>query len=304
MMRFELRLLGTASAQPGLERFTTCQYLNIQEQHFLIDCGEGAQMRMEQYHVKRSKINHIFISHLHGDHFFGLWGLLTSYALNKRKEELCLYSPPGLQEVLLPALSIGGAELSFPLRFVVVDPTRHTCIYENEQLRVATIPLQHRIPACGYLFREKERPRNMIGAKIQEYQLSIPQIKAAKAGADIPLTDGRLIPNAELTEAALPPRAYAFCSDTRYTEAIVPIIKGVDLLYHESTFCEDNLHKAELTMHSTAAEAARIARAAEVGRLILGHFSSRYEDTAAFEAEARTIFAQAYAGQDGLLIEL
>jgi ribonuclease Z len=303
-MRFELRLLGTASAQPGLGRFTTCHYLNIQEHHFLIDCGEGAQMRMEQYKIKRSKINHIFISHLHGDHFFGLWGLLTSYNLNNRSAPLHIFSPPGLQEVLLPALSIGGAQLSFPLHFVEVDPAQSICIYENHQLSVTTIPLQHRIPACGYLFREKERPRNILGAKIQEYQLTIPQIKAAKAGEDIQLANGQIIPNTELTEAALPPRSYAFCSDTRYTESIIPIIKGVDLLYHESTFCEDNLHKAEVTMHSTAAEAARIAQAAGVGKLILGHFSTRYEDTAVFETEARAIFAEAYAAQDGLLVEL
>ncbi|HKK75827.1 MAG TPA: ribonuclease Z [Saprospiraceae bacterium] len=303
-MRFELRLLGTASAQPSLGRFTTCHHLNIQEQHFLIDCGEGAQMRMEQYKVKRSKINHIFISHLHGDHFFGLWGLLTSYTLNNRTAALHLYSPPGLKEVLLPALSIGGAELSFPLHFTEVDPEAHRCVYDNNQLSVHTIPLRHRIPACGYLFREKQRPRNMIGAKIQQYDLSIPQIKAAKAGEDIPLEDGRLVPNHELTEAALPPRAYAFCSDTRYTETIIPYIKGVDLLYHESTFCADNLHRAEVTMHSTAAEAARIAQAAGVGKLILGHFSTRYEDTRVFETEARSIFAEAYAGEDGLVIEL
>lgn len=303
-MRFELRLLGTASAQPSLRRFTTCHHLNIQEQHFLIDCGEGAQMRMEQYKVKRHKINHIFISHLHGDHFFGLWGLLTSFTLNNRTADLYLFSPPGLKQLLLPALSIGGATLSFPLHFVEVDPTEHRCIYHNDQLSVSTLPLQHRIPACGYLFREKKRPRNMISTKIQEYDLTIPQIKAAKAGEAIQLADGRLVPNRELTEAAPAPRSYAFCSDTRYSESIIPWVEGVNLLYHESTFCEDNQERAKFTMHSTAAEAARIAKAARVGKLILGHFSSRYEDVSVFEEEARTIFAEAYAAEDGLLLEL
>jgi len=303
-MRFELQLLGTSSARPLADRFTTCQYLNIQEQHFLIDCGEGAQIRMDQFQVKRSKINHIFISHLHGDHIFGLWGLLTSYALNKRTQPLYIYSPPGLESILQPALSMGNDNPGFPLHFVELDPTVSDLIYENEQLMVTTIPLQHRLPTCGYLFREKERPRNMITSQIAAYQLSIPQIKAAKAGADIQLPDGRLIPNAVLTEPAQAPRAYAYCSDTRYTESVVPLIKGADLLYHESTFCTDNQARAQATLHSTAAEAAQIARAAGVGKLLLGHFSSRYDDVMAFETEARAIFAEAYAGYDGLRVAL
>lgn len=303
-MRFELQLLGTAAALPTPNRFTSCQVLNIQEQHFMVDCGEGAQVRMEQFKVKRSKISQIYISHLHGDHFFGLWGLLTSYTLSGRTQALTIFSPPGLEQIILPVLTIGGAELGFPLQFVEVDPAEHQVIYENDQLSVATIPLLHRIPACGYLFQEKERPRNIISEKISTYQLTIPQIKAAKAGEDILLPDGRLLPNETLTNAAVPPRSYAYCSDTRYTTSIIPIIKGVDLLYHESTFCSDLQDKAEATMHSTAAEAARIADLAGAKKLILGHFSARYDGVAPFEKEARSIFAEAYAGEDGLIISL
>lgn len=298
-MRFELQLLGTAAALPTQNRFTSCQVLNVQEQYYLIDCGEGAQWQMEKYKVRRSKIEHIFISHLHGDHFFGLWGLLTSFTLNNRTRPLSIYSPPGLEAILLPALRIGGAKLSFPLHFISVDPAVHQIVYENKQVSVATIPLLHRIPACGYLFQEKERPRNIRAEKIKAYDLSIPQIKAAKAGQDISLEDGRLISNQELTVEGIPPRSFAYCSDTRFTETIIPIIKGVDLLYHESTFCEDLKEKAEITMHSTAREAAIIAKKANAKKLVLGHFSSRYEEAAVFEQEARAVFAETYAGEDG-----
>lgn len=303
-MRFELRTIGTNAALPMPGRFTTCQALNIQEHHFLIDCGEGAQIRMEQYRVKKSKIKHIFISHLHGDHYFGLWGLLNSYNLQGRQQDLYLYSPPGLKALLLPPLVSGGVELCFPLYFIEVDPTQHCVVFENNQLSVATIPLIHRIPACGYVFREKERPRKMISDQILKYQLSVPQILAAKAGKDIEGPDGQIISNETLTVPAPRPRSYAFCSDTRYTESILPYIKGVDLLYHESTFCQEHLERAKVTKHSTAMEAAQIARQADVGKLLLGHFSSRYEEIGQFEREARTIFPESYATNDGDLFEV
>lgn len=303
-MQFSLRLLGTGSASPSLQRFTTAQVLSIEEYHFLIDCGEGTQMRMDAYQVKRYKIKQVFISHLHGDHYFGLFGLITSYNLNGRKDRLQIFSPPGLEEVLVPALQYGGAALSFPIEFIEVDPEQSLKVFENAKVEVYTLPLQHRIPTCGYLFRERVRPRSMRSEQIQAYGLSIEQIKAAKLGADIQLENGLLIPNAELTTDPPPARSYAYCSDTSFLPALIPLIQGVDLLYHESTFCQDNLDRAHLTGHSTALEAAQIAHSAGVRQLVLGHYSARYEDVSVFEKEAQTIFPNSIAGEDGAVFEV
>lgn len=303
-MRFDLQLLGTNAALPLYGRHTTAQVLTVDSQSFLIDCGEGTQMQMEAFKVKRHKIHQIFISHLHGDHIFGLWGLLTSYSLNSRKKKLQIFSPPGLEEILMPALTIGGTDLGFEIEFVVIDPRVSKLIFENKALEVYTIPLLHRIPTCGYLFKEKPRAANIISEQIQKYKLSVPQILAAKAGQTIVLNNGKELAATALTTPAPPPRSFAFCSDTRYTESIIPIIKGVDLLYHESTFCESLKAKAIATMHSTAKEAALIAQKAKVGKLILGHYSARYPDPQEFEAEARTVFRETYAGIDGLMIEV
>ncbi|GAB5554206.1 MAG: ribonuclease Z [Saprospiraceae bacterium] len=303
-MRFDLQLLGTNAALPLYGRHTTAQVLTVESQSFLIDCGEGTQMQMESFKVKRHKIHQIFISHLHGDHIFGLWGLLTSYSLNSRKKKLQIFSPSGLEEIIMPALTIGGADLGFEIEFVVVNPIVSELIFDNSLLEVYTIPLLHRIPTCGYLFKEKPRAANIISAQIQKYGLSVPQILAAKAGETVVLDDGQELPASELTKPAPPPRSFAFCSDTRYTESIVPIIKGVDLLYHESTFCEPLKAKAIATMHSTAKEAALIAQKAKVGKLILGHYSARYPDPQELELEARTVFQESYAGVDGMVVEI
>ncbi len=303
-MRFQVQLLGTNAALPTARRFCTSQILNIQEHLFMIDCGEGTQIRMEQFKVKRAKLNHIFISHLHGDHFFGLWGYLTSLNLNGRKKKLSIYSPPGLKELILPPLTIEGTQLSYPIEFIEHDPSQHQLLLDHPKFQVYSIPLQHRIPASGYLFKEKKRERNIIGEQITWYQLEVDQIIKAKAGEDILLEDGRLIPNEELTIPGPPPRSYAFCSDTRYHPAICSIIKGVDLLYHESTFLHEDIAKAEKTMHSTAQEAAQIAHQAAVGKLLLGHFSARYEDISLFEKEARLSFPSSYAPADGDIFEI
>ncbi|MEM6377953.1 MAG: ribonuclease Z, partial [Bacteroidota bacterium] len=262
------------------------------------------QMQMEAFKVKRHKIHQIFISHLHGDHIFGLWGLLTSYSLNSRKKKLQIYSPSGLESILMPPLTIGGAELGFEIEFIEVDAAAFNLVFENKLLEVYTIPLLHRIPTCGYLFKEKVRQANIIPAQIQKYNLSVPQILAAKAGENITLDNGQELPAFELTTPAPLPRSYAFCSDTRYTETIVPLIKGVDMLYHESTFCEPHKEKAIATMHSTAKEAALIAKKAKVGKLLLGHYSARYPDPREFEQEARSVFLESYAAEDGQIFEI
>ncbi len=301
-MQFSITLLGTNSALPSPERFTAAQVLQVQNKLYLIDCGEGTQIRMTQFGVRRSKIHQIFISHLHGDHFYGLMGLLTSFALNGRTAPIDIFSPPGLEEIIRVLVHYqGGNAFSYPIHFHQVDTTVYQLIYEDAALRVFSLPLKHQIPTAGYLFVEKERERNILPDKIAAYQIPVGWIRAIKQGEDFIASDGRVILNAELTRSPAPPRAYAYCSDTRYNETLIPLLKGVDLLYHEATFLHQDLANAKETMHATATEAAQVAAQAEVGTLILGHFSSRYKTTEAFIKEARAIFNATLAGYDGMI---
>lgn len=304
-MRFELTLLGTGAALPMPGRFTSAQVLNINESLCLIDCGEGTQMRLTEYQVRRSKIGQIFISHLHGDHFYGLMGLLTSFALNDRTQPLHIFSPAGLEEIIKVMLHYqGSGSIPYPLQFHVVDTTQYQLIFEDHQLEVYSIPLQHRIPTSGYLFREKQRPRNILPEKIELYQIPISEIKKIKAGADFQLPNGEIVLNAALTAEAPQPRAFAYCSDTRYTPEIIPYIKGVDILYHEATFLQTDEAIAHTHAHSTAEQAALLAKAAEVGQLVIGHFSARYKNATLFEQEARAIFSNTIGGVDGMVLEV
>jgi ribonuclease Z len=242
---------------------------------------------MLKFHVKRNKINHIFISHLHGDHIFGLIGLLMSYDLNGRTNPLHIYSPAGLEAIIDIQFS---DQPKFPLHFHVTDPSVSTILFENNRVEVTSIPLVHRVPCHGFLFAEKPYKANMLKEKIEAYQIPYQAISAIKNGADYTLEDGTVIPNDELTQAPARPRKFAYCSDTMYSEAILPIIKGVDILYHEATFMQDLLPKAQKTMHSTAQQAASIAKQAKVKQLILGHFSSRYDDLNPLLEEAKAVF--------------
>ncbi len=298
-MTFNLTILGAAAATPAYDRFTTAQVLTVADQGYLIDCGEGAQMRLQQYYQGRGRIRNIFISHLHGDHYLGLMGLLMSYALNDRTEPLALFSPPGLRRIVEVQLQYSGGPLPFPVQYHEVDTTIHQQIFSDHRVEVFSIPLRHRIPTAGYLFRERPRQRNIRPESIAQYQIHYSRIPAIKAGADLELPGGRTVPNAELTVEPPPPRAFAFCSDTRYEEGIVPYIEGVDLLYHEATYCEDRREQAVVSMHSTALEAARIARMAKAGKLILGHYSARYDNLADFLEEARSVFPATELGLDG-----
>ena len=301
-MHFDLTILGCNSAIPAHGRFPTSQVLNVSDQLYMIDCGEGAQWRLQETGIKRGKINQIFISHLHGDHIYGLIGLLNSYSLSKREEPITVFSPNGLEEIIRVQLKYTKAELSFPLFFIDVDTTEHQLIFEDSFVEVYSIPLTHRAPTSGFLFREKPRPLNIIASKIEEFNIPIQKIKEIKSGADFTLPNGTILSNSELTLPPIPSRSYAFCSDTLYDESIVSLIHGVDLLYHESTFLHELKPMAQETMHSTAKEAATIAKKANVGQLVLGHYSSRYKELNPLLDEAIQVFPNTVLGLDGKVI--
>ncbi len=298
-MRFELTILGSSGATPFKDRFPTAQVLNVHEQLFLIDCGEGTQIRLSEYQVKRGKINRVFISHLHGDHVFGLPGLLTSFGLNKRETPVHIHSP-ALLKGMVDAQFPYNDEAPFPIYYHEHDTEKSNLIFENEILTVETIPLRHRIPCAGFVFRTKPGDRKMIKEKITEYDIHFSDIPRIKAGADYTTDKGEVISNDELTLPPLPGKSFAFCSDTAYLPEIVPLIKGVDLLYHEATFLHKDLEKAKATAHSTALQAALIAKEAHVGKLIIGHYSARYENLEEHLKEARAVFPETYLGQDGM----
>lgn len=302
-MKFELTILGTSAAVPFKNRYLSGQVLTLHDQVYLIDCGEGTQFRMMEYHVKRMKINQIFISHLHGDHFFGLFGVLTSMAMNGRKEPIDIFAPRGIEDILEVVFKNSYYQSPFPIRVyeVPTDNTEgvKTLIFENEKLSVYAFPLAHRVPCSGYLFQEKPLLRNMIADKITEYKIPFESIKAIKNGADFVTTEGVVIPNRELTLDPLQPRSYAYCSDTAYSESIIESIRGVNLLYHEATFGNEMAAHASMTGHSTALEAGKIAEKAEVQQLIIGHFSSRYEHLDSLLNEAKTVFSNTLLAIDG-----
>lgn len=299
-MHFELTVLGCNAALPANGRHPSAHILNCQDQLFLIDCGEGTQIQLTRYRVRVNRIRAIFISHLHGDHFFGLIGLLTSLSLNGRKKKLLVFSPPGLKPIIDLQLKTSGTHLCFELEFEEIkahkEPHR---IYENGSVEAFAFPLIHRIQTVGFLFREKPFPLNVDPERLAEYEVPVEQIPSLKAGKDFITSDGRRIPNSRITLPPLLPRSFAYCSDTRFTESILPWIKGVDLLYHEATFAEDKRLQAEETYHSTAAQAATIARKAGVRTLLIGHFSSRYLHVEPLLEEARAIFPETYPAEEG-----
>ena len=295
-----LTILGCHSATPRVNAFPTAQYLEINNNHFLVDCGEGTQRQMRKYKVGFSKINHIFISHLHGDHFYGLVGLLSTYGMLSREKEMHIFGPKGIKAATLQMLKISESHAKFTMIFHELSSKESELIYEDDKVTVRTIPLTHRVYTNGYLFTEKEKPRKLNMMNISGY----PEIDKAdylniKAGRDVVLPSGKTVSNASLTLDPARPLSYAFCSDTSYKPNIIPIIENVDLLYHEATFLHDKIDLAKKTKHSTALEAAQIARDANVGQLVIGHFSGRYPDTTVFQKEAQTIFSKVYLAKPG-----
>lgn len=290
-----LTILGFNSAIPTVNTSPTAQLLEMEERNFLIDCGEGTQVQLRKAKARFSKINHIFISHLHGDHCFGLPGLIASFRLLGREASLHVYGPKGIKNMLETIFSITETHKGFEVVYHELDKNVSEKIYEDTRVEVYTIPLDHRIYCNGYLFKEKPKERHLNMKEISKYsEIETCDYHNIKAGKDVVLNDGYLLKNEILTIAPAPSVSYAFCSDTRYLESVIPIIKNVTVLYHESTFLHDLKEMADYTGHSTALEAATIAQKAEVGKLILGHFSNRYGDLTVFTDEARTVFTNSF----------
>lgn len=304
MEKFELHILGCGSALPTTRHFATSQVVNLRDKLFMIDCGEGAQMQLRKSRLKFSRLNHIFISHLHGDHCFGLMGLISTFGLLGRTAELHIHSPKGLEELLTPMLNFFCHTLAYKVIFHEFDTRQTSVVYEDRSMTVTTIPLQHRIPCCGFLFAEKARPNHIIRDMVDFYKVPVYELNRIKNGSDYVTPEGEVIANTRLTRPSDPPRKYAYCSDTIFRPEIVKQLSGVDLLFHEATFAESELARAKETYHTTAAQAARIALEAGVRQLVIGHFSARYEDESILLKEASAVFPNTILAKDNLCISL
>ena len=303
-MSTQLTILGCGSAKPTRHTTPSSQVLTMRDKQFMIDCGEGAQLTMARVGQRQNRLNNIFISHLHGDHCFGLLGLLSTWAMLGRTRSITIYAYKDLEVLLRPLMNYFLKDLPYEIVFNNINPNRHEVIYEDRTLSVSTLPLKHRVPCCGFLFEEKQREPHIIKEMIDVYQIPLSLIPAIKGGADFLCSDGRLIANRFLTRPAAPPFRYAYCSDTAYDEKLIPLIEGVDCLYHEATYDSSREESARNNMHSTARQAATIARKAGVKKLILGHFSSRIEDHNILLEEALPIFENTIIAEDMMKLTL
>ena len=304
MEKFELHILGCGSALPTTRHFPTSQIVNVRDKLFMIDCGEGAQLQFRKSHLKFSRLNLFFISHLHGDHCFGLLGLISTLNLLGRTAELHIHSPKGLETLLTPMLDFFNRQMTYKILFHEFDTKEPMQIYEDRSLTVTTIPLRHRMPCCGFLFAEKRRPNHSIREMVDFYQVPVSDMNRIKNGADYVTPEGKTVSNNLLTRPSAPSRSYAYCSDTIYLPSIVEQIKGVDLLFHEATFANEDAPRAKETFHTTAAQAAEIARKAEVKKLLIGHFSARYEDENILLQEASAIFPDTQLAKETLCVSV
>lgn len=300
----KLTILGCYAATPRTFTNPTSQILEIKNRLFLIDCGEGTQVQLRKNKIKFSKINHIFISHLHGDHFFGLVGLVSTFTLLNRTTDLHIYGPKGIKEIIKLQLRLSNSWTNYGLHFHELESVESEIVFEDEKVIVKTIPLKHRVYTNGFLFQEKKDKRKLNIEAAQNYEIEECYYQNIKNGKDIVLDDGRVIENEKLTFDPAEPKSYAFCSDTVYNEDIIPIIEGADVLYHEATFLQSEETLAAKTMHSTAKEAATIALKSNVKQLILGHYSTRYENIELFKEEAQTIFPEVLLADDGQSFDL
>jgi ribonuclease Z len=300
----KLTILGCYAATPRTITNPTSQVLEIKNRMFLIDCGEGTQVQLRKNKIKFSKINQVFISHLHGDHFFGLIGLISTFSLLGRTTDLHIYGPKGIKEIIILQLRLSNSWTNYGLYFHELESEESEVVFEDDKVLVTTIPLKHRVYTNGFLFQEKVGERKLNMDAVLNHEIESCYYQKIKNGKDITLDDGRLIANSVLTFDPIEPKSYAFCSDTVFHEDIIPIIENVDVLYHESTFLESEESLANKTLHSTAKDAARIALKANAKLLILGHYSTRYESIALFKEEAKTIFPEVLLAEDGKTFEL
>ena len=302
MAEFNINILGCGSALPTTRHLATSQVVDLRDKLYMIDCGEGTQVQMRRMRVRFGRLAHIFISHLHGDHCFGLPGLISTLGMLGRTGELVVHGPKEVETYLRPVMDLFCRGMEFEVRFNPVDTRSHSLVMEDRSLSVYSIPLKHRIPTCGYLFAEKPKEAHIIREMTDFYQVPVRCMKDIKQGQDYVTPEGEVVPNSRLTRPAAPPKRYAFCSDTAYNRSIIPIIEGADLLYHEATFAECDLARAKETFHSTARQAAEIARDAHVKRLVIGHYSARYEDLSELHREAEAVFPGTILGNEGTVI--
>ena len=304
MEKFEVNILGCGSALPTTRHYSSSQVVNIREKLFMIDCGEGAQLQLRRSKLKFTRLNHIFISHLHGDHCFGLMGLISTFGLLGRTATLHIYAHEDLEKLLAPQLEYFCKGMTYEVAFHSINPNQAEVIYDDRSVSVTTIPLKHRIPTCGFLFQEKQTPNHIIRDMVDFYRVPVFELNRIKNGEDYVTPDGTVVPNHRLTTPSDPPRSYAYCSDTAYQKSIIPQIKGVDLLFHEGTFAQCDAARAKETYHTTAAQAAEIALEAEAKQLVIGHFSARYEDESILLKEAQAIFPSTLLAKENLRITL
>lgn len=304
MEPFRVHILGCGSALPTLRHFASSQVVEMRGKLFMVDCGEGTQMQLRRSRIRFTKISAVFISHLHGDHCFGLIGMLSTFGLLGRTAKLDVYGPAPLGDVMRQQMKIFCHDFDYEVVFHDVDTRQQQVVYEDRSLTVETVPLEHRMPCCGYLFREKQTLPHIRRDVLDAYHIPVSQINNIKAGADWVSEDGEQVNNSLLVEPADPPRSYAYCSDTRYMPNLASRIKGVSALYHESTYTEEYVALAEKYMHSTAQQAAMVARDAEAGKLVLGHYSSRCEDEKILLNEAKQIFTNSMLANEGLTIDV
>ncbi len=300
----KVTILGSSSALPTSERYPSAHVLNAHERLFLIDCGEGTQMQLRKTRIRFAKINHIFLSHLHGDHVFGLYGLLSTFSLMGRESPIHLYAPEKYDNILKSHLRDFDINLSFDIDFIPLSGNEPVKILDDKYLTVTSFPLQHRVPAYGFLFREKISDRSIIKECIDKFHIPPLRIPAIKKGEDFITPDGTIIKNTEITLPPPKPLSYAYCSDTKYFKRLASFVKEVSLLYHEATFDKTKVDLAEITGHSTTLDAARTAMDARVSTLLIGHFSARYKDVLPLVEEARTLFPETYAAIDGQTFEV
>ncbi|WP_314667063.1 ribonuclease Z [Prevotella aurantiaca] len=304
MTPFKIHILGCGSALPTLHHNATCQIVEIRGKFFMIDCGEGSQIQVRRSKVHFSKVQAVFISHLHGDHCFGLFGMISTFGMTGRTAPLQIYAPKEFEDYFKLSMELFCKGLGYKVTFHPVDTTETNVIYEDKSLTVETIPLEHRVPCCGFLFCEKPTAPHIRRDMIDFYNIPISQINNVKAGADWTTIDGDIIPNSRLTTPADNPRSYAYCSDTRYMKQLYKKVSGVNVLYHESTYASEHKDRAKTYYHSTSQEAATVAHEACVGKLLLGHYSARYINEDVLLSEAKAIFPNSFLTNEGMVFEV